>query len=125
MARKILVVEDRSNLLQLERIILTSKGYVVLEAGDGKTALQMVAANTPDLILLDIMLPEIDGFEVCRRVKENTRSCHIPVIILTARRTVEDKVRAREAGADVFLTKPFRSSEVLTAIDRLLPAELD
>jgi len=123
--KKILIVEDRSNLLQLERIILTSKGYAVMEASDGRTALDTIAATSPDLILLDLMLPKIDGFEVCRRVKQNTLSSHIPVVILTARRTAEDKRRAREVGADAFLTKPFRSSEVLSTIEKLLPDDRD
>ena len=84
--KKILVVEDEETLLELESILLTSKGYNVEVAKDGKSALELVANMKPDLVLLDIMIPEIDGFEVCRQIKANKATRHIPVIMLSAKK---------------------------------------
>jgi CheY-like chemotaxis protein len=84
--KRILVVEDEETLLELESILLTSKGYNVEVAKDGKSALELVANMKPDLVLLDIMIPEIDGFEVCRQIKANKATRHIPVIMLSAKK---------------------------------------
>jgi twitching motility two-component system response regulator PilG len=120
MQKKILIVEDEESLLKLESILLTTKGYLVQGATTGLAALEAVAAEAPDLILLDIMLPELDGFEVCKRIKQNPETRHIPIIFLTAKKSLEDQSRCKEVGADRYITKPFKSAMVMEAIDQLL-----
>src|SRR6266567_1038182 len=97
---RILVVEDEESLLKLESILLSSKGYNVTGVMDGKSALEEVALNKPDLVLLDIMLPEIDGFEVCRLIKENPETRHIPVVMLTANKNRHGPVPSCRAVND-------------------------
>ena len=118
--KKILIVEDEESLLKLESILLTSKGYEVRGVANGKAALEAVAEEAPDLILLDIMLPEIDGFEVCRRIKENPATSSIPIIMLTAKKSREDMARGESVGADWYITKPFKSAMVIETIQRFL-----
>jgi len=118
--KKILVVEDEESLLKLESILLTSKGYDVQGATNGQEALDLLADVQPDLILLDIMLPNMDGFEVCRRIKENPETRHIPVIMLTAKKSREDMAKGHEVGADWYITKPFKSANVVETIQRFL-----
>ncbi len=118
---KILVVEDEESLLRLESILLTSKGYEVVGARNGQQALDAILSDRPDLVLLDIMLPEIDGFEVCSRIKSNPETKAIPVIMVTAKKTGEDMARGEASGADWYITKPFKSAMVIETIQRFLP----
>jgi twitching motility two-component system response regulator PilG len=118
--KKILIVEDEESLLKLESILLTSKGYQVEGVADGLAALEAVKNHEPDLVLLDIMLPEIDGFEVCRRIKEDPSTKHIPVIMLTAKKSREDMARGEQVGADWYITKPFKSAMVIETIQRFI-----
>lgn len=118
--KKILVVEDEESLLKLESILLTSKGYEVIGVPNGKAALDAIDEQKPDLVLLDIMLPEIDGFEVCRRIKNNQQTRDIPVIMLTAKKSREDMTRGENVGADWYITKPFKSAMVIETIQRFL-----
>jgi twitching motility two-component system response regulator PilG len=118
--RKILIVEDEESLLKLESILLTSRGYEVKGVADGKAALEAIDSVKPDLVLLDIMLPEIDGFEVCRQIKSNEATKHIPVIMLTAKKSREDMARGEQVGADWYITKPFKSAMVIETIQRFL-----
>ena len=118
--QRILIVEDEESLLKLESILLTSKGYQVQGVANGKEALEAIKATPPDLVLLDIMLPEIDGFEVCQRIKENEATKHIPVIMLTAKKSREDMSRGEKVGADWYITKPFKSAMVIETIQRFL-----
>ena len=120
MKKKILIVEDEESLLKLESILLTSKGYDVHGVGDGQAALDALAEIKPDLVLLDIMLPEIDGFEVCRLIKENAETRHIPVVMLTAKKSREDMARGEQVGADWYITKPFKSAMVIETIQRFV-----
>jgi twitching motility two-component system response regulator PilG len=120
MQKKILIVEDEESLLKLESILLTTKGYLVQGATTGFAALEAVAAEPPDLILLDIMLPELDGFEVCSRIRNNPETAAIPIILLTAKKTPEDIARGQAVGADEYITKPFKSVLVMETIERLL-----
>lgn len=117
---RILIVEDEESLLKLESILLSSKGYNVTGVMDGKSALEEVRINRPDLVILDIMLPEMDGFEVCRQIKENPETRHIPVVMLTAKKNSQDFARGRQVGCDEYITKPFKSSKVLDVIQELL-----
>ena len=118
--QKILIVEDEESLLKLESILLTSKGYDVRGVANGQEALDAIAEEKPDLVLLDIMLPEIDGFEVCQRIKEDPETKNIPVIMLTAKKSREDMARGEKVGADWYITKPFKSVMVIETIQRFL-----
>lgn len=118
--QKILIVEDEESLLKLESILLTSKGYDVRGVSNGQQALDAVEEDRPDLILLDIMLPEIDGFEVCQRIKDNPETKDIPIIMLTAKKSREDMARGEKVGADWYITKPFKSAMVIETIQRFL-----
>jgi DNA-binding response OmpR family regulator len=120
---KILVVEDEESLLKLESILLSSKGYSVTGVMDGKAALEEIKKNRPDLVLLDVMLPEMDGFEVCRRIKEESETAGIPVVMLTAKKSNQDIERGRQAGADAYITKPFKSTRVIEIIQGLIPRQ--
>ena len=120
---KILVVEDEESLLKLETILFTSKGYEVDGVRDGSEALAAIARNRPDVVVLDVMLPGKDGFEVCRAIKEDPATNSIPVLMLTAKKSSVDLERGRVAGADAYLTKPFKSVRVLEVIEGLLKAE--
>ncbi len=118
--KKILIVEDEESLLKLESILLTSKGYDVKGVANGQSALDAIAEEKPDLVLLDIMLPEIDGFEVCQRIKDEPTTKNIPVIMLTAKKSREDMARGERVGADWYITKPFKSAMVIETIQRFL-----
>ena len=87
---------------------------------DGQAALNAIDEVKPDLVLLDIMLPEIDGFEVCRRIKSNSETKHIPVVMLTAKKSREDMPRGEQVGADWYITKPFKSAMVIETIQRFI-----
>jgi CheY-like chemotaxis protein len=118
--KRILVVEDEESLLKLESILFASKGYAVTAVRDGKSALEALAAERPDVVVLDIMLPDLDGFEVCRIIKQDPELRSLPVIMLTAKKSSQDLERGRLAGADAYLTKPFKSVKVLEVIEGLI-----
>lgn len=120
MQKKILIVEDEESLLKLESILLTTKGYLVHGATSGTAALEAVADEPPDLILLDVMLPEMDGFTVCEQLKKDPATKDIPVIMLTARKSPEDLARGEEVGADQYITKPFKSAMVMEVIEKMI-----
>jgi twitching motility two-component system response regulator PilG len=118
--KRILIVEDEESLLKLETILLTVKGYEVSGASTGTNALEKLSGETFDLILLDIMLPDIDGYEICRRIKEHPRHASTPVVMLTAKKSVEDQERGATCGADAYLTKPFKSAMIIEVIEKLV-----
>jgi twitching motility two-component system response regulator PilG len=117
---RILVVEDEESLLKLESILFTTRGYQVTGASDGPSALEAIRNDPPDLVVLDIMLPGLDGFEVCRRIKSDPQTATIPVVILSAKKSSQDLERGRNAGADAYLTKPFKAVKVLQVIEGLI-----
>ncbi len=116
----ILVVDDQPESRELLHAHLTNAGYEVLTAQDGLEALAAVAAQPPDLILLDVMMPGLDGFEVCRRLKADEETAFIPIVMLTALYDPEHRLRGIELGADDFLGKPFSHLELLTRVRSLL-----
>jgi len=121
--RKILIVEDEVSLLKLESILLTTRGYKVSGVTDGLKALEEIRKDMPDLVLLDIMIPGIDGFEVCRRIKADPVTANLPVVMLTAKKSSADHARGVEAGADAYITKPFKSAKIIEIVEELLRKE--
>jgi twitching motility two-component system response regulator PilG len=117
---RILIVEDEESLLKLESILLTSKGYRVTGVMDGMSALKEARRIRPDLVILDIMLPQMDGFEVCRQLKGDPITAHIPVVMLTAKKNSQDMMSGQRAGCDAYITKPFKSSKILETIQHFL-----
>ncbi len=121
MAAKILVVDDDPNVQRLLQYTLKQEGYEVVIAGDGAEGFRLWGAEEPDLILLDVMLPKLDGYQVAAKIRsEEGGSSHVPIIMLTAEREVEQKVRGLRAGADDYLIKPFHPAELLARIKSLL-----
>lgn len=115
---KILIVEDEPHLNKLIEMLLISGGYYnIQKAFDGAKALEMVNADCPDLILLDVMLPEMDGFTFCRKLKNDIRFKHIPVIMITARKLEEDILKGFECGAVDYVVKPFNNKILLARIE--------
>lgn len=119
--KRILIVEDEESLLKLETILLTVKGFAVIGAFSGKMAIDKIGVEEFDLVLLDIMLPDIDGFEVCRRIRKDPRTAAVPIIMLTGKKTQDDHDRGVSCGADAYLVKPFKSAMIIDEINRLLP----
>ncbi len=121
MAAKILVVDDDPNVQRLLQYTLKQEGYDVVIAADGAEGFRLWGAEAPDLILLDVMLPKLDGYQVAAKIRsEEGGSAHVPIIMLTAEREVEQKVRGLRAGADDYLIKPFHPAELLARIKSLL-----
>lgn len=117
MSQKVLVVEDDINIAELLRLYLEKDGFEVKIAGDGGTGLKLAESEQPDLILLDIMLPVLDGWQVCRRLRKTTKT---PIIMLTAKGETEDKVSGLEMGADDYIVKPFEVKELLARVHAVL-----
>lgn len=114
---KILVVDDDTNICELLRLYLEKEGYIVTIANTGMQAVKLFAEHQPDLMLLDIMLPELDGWQVCREIRKYSNK---PIIMLTAKGETFDKVLGLELGADDYITKPFEAKEVLARIKAVL-----
>jgi two-component system alkaline phosphatase synthesis response regulator PhoP len=117
---KILVVDDEKNIAEALRYNLEKEGFRTLTAADGARALELAREELPDLILLDWMLPELEGLEVCRVLKREEKTRHIPVIMLTVRSGETDKVLGLEMGADDYVTKPFSPRELMARVKALL-----
>ena len=113
MVNKILVVDDEASIVNIIAYNLKKEGYEVITANDGEKALELALSQTPDLILLDIMMPVMDGYEVCRKVREKS---NVPIIMLTARADEVDKVIGLEMGADDYVTKPFGNRELVARV---------
>ncbi|MFI5184741.1 MAG: PleD family two-component system response regulator [Vicinamibacteria bacterium] len=120
MAKRILVVDDDENILNLEKTILEQKGFDVTGAAGGVEALKLLAEQVFDLVLLDVMMPEVDGFTVCRKIKEDPRLKDIPVIFLTARGGGEALAEGFESGAVMYINKPFTANKLLTIVNTML-----
>ncbi len=114
---KILIVDDDTHIVELTCLYLESEGFKVVSAGAGNAALQMLEREKPALVVLDLMLPEMDGWEVCRRIR--TKS-HVPIIMLTARTEDIDKIVGLELGADDYVTKPFNPRELVARVKAVL-----
>jgi DNA-binding response OmpR family regulator len=119
-AKKILIVEDEQVVVSVLTTRLEALGYEIIVAIDGEEALQKTEKEKPDLIILDIMLPKMDGFRVCRILKYDGRYKNIPIIVLTARSQEKDKEVGMDVGADVYITKPYKAEELIDAVEKYL-----
>ena len=120
MSNRIAVVDDEPDIIHLVSIHLKKAGYGVDSFLNGSSLLKFLSTNTPDLIVLDLMLPDLDGFEICRMMKSDTKYSSIPIIMLTAKGQERDKVKGLDLGADDYLTKPFSPKELIARINAVL-----
>lgn len=124
MNQKILLVEDEKNIILGVRTCLDAVGYQVEVVEDGEAALAAVRREKPDLMLLDLLLPKVDGFEVLSVLKSDDKNKDIPIIVLTAKAGEEDRQRASDLGANAYMTKPFRPQELWDILKKYLPDAL-
>ena len=120
MAARVLIVEDDRDIADLVALYLGKSGFTTEVIGSGRDALQAIAERSPDLLILDLMLPELDGLEVCRAVRTNERTAALPIIMLTARAEESDRIVGLELGADDYLAKPFSPNELVARARALL-----
>ena len=125
MAKKILIVEDYPHIVDVLKIRLESAGYQVVAAGDGQEGLNLARSEKPDLIMLDVMLPKINGYKVCRFLKFDAKYKNIPIFLLTARGKPEDIETGKATGADEYIIKPYDPQELLALIRRYLAPSKD
>jgi DNA-binding response OmpR family regulator len=119
-ASRILIVEDEPSIVVSLEFLMRGAGYEVAVARDGEEALRLIATERPDLVVLDVMLPSVSGFEVCRRIRETTASEGIKVLMLTARGREAEMKKGIAAGADAYMTKPFATRDLVEVVARLL-----
>lgn len=124
MPKRILVVDDEAHIVRLLQVNLELAGYEVLTAHDGQQCLAMVQADPPDLVILDWMMPKLDGFNTLQRLKADQRTADLPVIMLTAKTDDASVYQGWRSGADCYLTKPFNPIELLSFVERIF-AEID
>ena len=120
MNNKILIVEDEKDIRDLIIYSLEGKGYQTISTDDGEKAIKMLKENKPDLIILDWMLPSVSGLEICRSIRRDINTKNIPIIMLTAKITEEDKVLGLDSGADDYITKPFSTAELSSRVKAIL-----
>jgi two-component system alkaline phosphatase synthesis response regulator PhoP/two-component system response regulator VicR len=123
MATRILAVDDEKHILRLVQINLEKVGYDVVTATNGREAIEEVQRQMPSLIVMDVMMPEMDGFEALQTLKNDPATAQIPVIMLTAKAQDADVFQGWQSGADLYLTKPFNPQELLTFVKRILDAQ--
>ncbi len=119
---RLLLVDDEPTILKMVSKRLELEGFAVLTAMDGREALAKAQAERPDLLVLDLMLPGLNGYEICATLKQDPRYRKLPIILFTARTQAKDEHQGLACGADAFVRKPFRAQELLDAIHRLLPS---
>ena len=119
MSKRVLIAEDEPHIVESLSFVLQRKGYEVEAVFDGETALAQLRSHRPDVMILDVMLPRVNGFEVLKQVKSDAALHSVPVIILTAKGQAQDRRMAEEIGADGFMTKPFSNQEVIDEVRRL------
>jgi DNA-binding response OmpR family regulator len=123
MAKRVLLAEDEPNIVESLIFLLERAGFDVVSEMNGQAALDAVLADPPDVMILDVMLPGLDGFEILRRLRADARGQALPVLMLTAKGQREDREAALDSGANLFITKPFSNSEVIAAVTRLADGE--
>lgn len=122
---KVLIVDDSKNIRRLVSVILGKEGYTFIEAGNGIDALEKASLERPDLIILDIIIPGINGLKVCEEIRRNPKLKETGIIILTSEATYEARSKAHAAGADVFIIKPFEPTDLRTAAREVLKGRSD
>ena len=120
MPKKILIVDDEPDLLEMVQISLETEGYECIVAYDGFRALDRARKEKPDLIILDVMLPGLNGYKVCRLLKFDEQYKHIPIIMLTAEAQEKDRLTGEETGADYYMTKPFEADKLIAKVSEFL-----
>jgi DNA-binding response OmpR family regulator len=120
MRAKVLIIDDELDSVRLIGYLLESEGYKIVAALNGERGIEKALAETPDLVILDVMMPGMDGYEVCRRLRSNPQTASIPILMFTAKSQLMNKVIGFESGADEYLTKPIRPAELLAGVERLL-----
>ncbi len=120
MSKKILIADDEANIVRSLQFLMKREGFEVLVAGDGDTALALIAEHRPDLVLLDVMMPRKSGYEVCQRVRANTDWDAVKVVLLTAKGRDVDVEKGLAMGADAYVTKPFATKELVAKIRSML-----
>jgi two-component system cell cycle response regulator DivK len=121
---RILIIEDDRDNMDLMRFMMERQGYEVLEAYDGREGLEMARTMLPHLALVDLAMPEVDGWTVIRELKRDPATRQIKIVVVTVRSLVEDRLRAQEAGCDAFITKPMSMAQLAEVVSQLLPKEL-
>ena len=121
---KILVVDDEPDIVRVVVKIMEARGHEVVTADDGPSAVEAAVAELPDVVILDLNLPQMDGFEVCRKIKSGETTSHIPVVMMTAAyTTVEDAEKGTDLGADEYVVKPFLREVLIHNVERLIPQQ--
>jgi DNA-binding response OmpR family regulator len=120
MTKKILIVDDEPNILMSLDFLFKKKGFEVFVARNGREAMQLLEENTPNITLLDIMMPEVDGYEVCRFIRQHDQLKHMGVIFLSAKSKKTDMDKGIEAGADMYMTKPFSTRELVENVNTVI-----
>ena len=118
MAKRVLLAEDEPNIVESLTFLLDRAGYEVSVETDGRKALDAALSDAPDVLILDVMLPELDGYEILRQLRSDSRATNLPIVMLTAKGQREDRETALDYGADMFITKPFANSEIVAAVER-------
>lgn len=121
-AKRVLIAEDEPHIVESLRFILSREGYDVDDAPDGEAAWDRLSTARPDVLILDVMLPRLNGFDLLRRLRADPAAAAVPVIMLTAKGQAQDRRTALDAGADAFITKPFSNRDVVEHVRRLLQA---
>ncbi|UCF04898.1 MAG: response regulator [bacterium] len=116
----ILVVDDEEHIRRILKFQLQKSGYSVITAENGEIALQLARCESPDLMILDLMMPKVDGFEVCKQIRQNYQTSHIPIIMLTAKSDLPDKIKGLQDGANDYLIKPYSNEELLIRVRNVL-----
>lgn len=125
MAKKILAVDDEKHIVRLVQINLQKEGYDVVTASNGREALERMAVDKPDLVIMDVMMPEMDGFSALEKLKGDPATADIPIIMLTAKAQDADVFQGWKSGADLYLTKPFNPQELLTFVRRIFQGQTE
>lgn len=117
---RVLIVDDEPNIVLSLQFLLSREGYDIDIARDGESALELAARRPPDLVVLDLMLPGLDGYEVCRRLRASAATAATKIVVVTARAREAERVRGLEEGADAYVTKPFSTRELIATVGRFL-----
>ena len=125
MAKRVLLAEDEANIAESITFLLERAGFEVTVENDGRKALDSVMAHAPDVLVLDVMLPGLDGYEILRTLRADRRGESLPVLMLTAKGQREDREMALKCGADLFMTKPFSNAEIVSAVRKLAHGDPD